>query len=235
MKTRLLLSAALLLTTALRAQESRPAGEVGAFAGPVVTHLLYNPVTFRIGGRGSGADYRLRHARPQLGATAGLSLYIPVPPSGQRTYILLRGGLAYLRRSVQVDTTPYGLGSKDKYTTQEHYRTLNARVLIGVRYFLNEQRSLLLEAGPMASLALRDNSWGRKRFIARPDSSFRTSTSNPLVGNVLLHLGLGYRRTQSPRPWSLIGSYSLGVFGAEGSGLRENYAELTLHYPLSRR
>ncbi|RAK69707.1 hypothetical protein [Hymenobacter edaphi] len=233
MKTPLLFFGLGLFCTAARAQERPPAGEVSLHAGVTLTTLGYANQSVRNGGQGSGTVYRLASPTAELGPTVGITLALPVPPTGERTFLLLRGNLSYLRRSLVLRASSYGAYARPDSQIREQYRTLNARLLLGIRQYVHN--FLVLEVGPSFGLAFRDDTRVRAHYLARPDSSFSTYSHGPAVGNVLLHAGLGYRPARAQRPWTVLLSYEYGLTKTTNLGLRESYAELTLHYPLRKR
>jgi hypothetical protein len=139
-----------------------------------------------------------------LGSGLGLTLAIPVPPTGTRTFILVRGNLAYLRRALRVETVEFGPYAKPAAQLEEHYRTLTGRLMLGLRYYCDD--FLVLELGPAVALHLSDQSTAQGHYLARPDSSFSVRPVGPAVGNVLLHGGLGFRHADGRRPWSVVAS-----------------------------
>ncbi|MCC3156806.1 hypothetical protein LJ737_06135 [Hymenobacter sp. 15J16-1T3B] len=199
----------------------------------MLTIPSYASATAQSGGLGSLTTYRLGNATPQVGAAAGITLALPVPPTGQRTFVLLRAGAAYLRRQANVTVNPgapRGYPREPEYQLQQRFRTVNVRLLLGLRYWLDEH--LVLEAGPMVSVNMQDHSRIRKSYLAHPDSSFNDTSVGLGVANLLLHAGLGYRAASARHPWVIMASYAQGLARDQTLGLGESYAEVTLHYPL---
>jgi hypothetical protein len=225
----LLLAGVLALPAGAAAQHPALTPEWNLHAGGRLSRLRYANASQQTSVDG-GTEYRLGRHPLQAGAVLGGAVAVPVPPTGRTTFLVLRSELAYNRRTLAVQATPAGgPPALPAYAARFRYRTVDVQVGLDVRHYLAPRRRLFWEAGPLLALTTQD--YSRVDATGKPERVAQGPGSN-----VLLRAALGLR---SPWPgsarWQLSLAYARGMVARRTQVVTsEDYAELLLHYPLSR-